>query len=345
MADFLNGKIGLGSDPSWVLGPMQVVRAEAAIDYDNGEWNEELGEYVYPEIDGWTYCLTEVIPWPFAEDEEGVAFDQSNLVGVRTRTWRRPMADGGGDSDEYWTAVPKSLPDGYTPVNRGEGILTGGFYADYLGDDLMGPKDWNHRTPTGLLWNDTTDPDQLRRKWAPMNQSQRVATADTGDAFSGNWDLYTPEDFYSGFVDCYWVSQIASIHVGFRNAKVVWTYGVTGSGVGSATFEVISVRADEFWDPIDCDNPPPSLQILASGSVSITGGTPLPHVLEIELGELIPDGLGIPFNFFIRYEADASFVPIFGTNHHFILSPRTDVPLHYSASMKNNLAPGGIIEP
>jgi hypothetical protein len=336
VAGFLNGKIGLGSSPSWVLGPMHVARAQVALEYDYEEMD-------WVEVDGWTFCLTEVIAWPFAEDEEGVPFDQANLYGVRTRTWRRPLADGGGDSDDYWTAVPKTLPVGYTRVNRGEGILPDGFYADYLGSDLMGPKSWNLRTPTGLLLNATTDPDGLRAQWAPMNQSQRVSSVVIGDAFSGQWVEYVPEEFYTGS-DRYWVALISDNHIGFRNCKLTWTFG-TSFIPSSGTFEIIAVRADEYWDPIDADNPPPSLEVLASGTVVLSSGDTLPKVMEFDLGPLIPASIGIPFKFFIRYhEEDGAYPGIYGS-HSLILSPRTDVPLWYSASMGNRVAPGGYVAP
>ena len=78
--DFLNSKVGLRN--IHVLGPMQAVRANTALDYENGEWDEDSMTMVYPEIPGWVPCLTEVVDWPFSEDDEEIPFDQANLYGV-----------------------------------------------------------------------------------------------------------------------------------------------------------------------------------------------------------------------------------------------------------------------
>ncbi len=338
--DFFNSKSGLRG--AHVLGPMHVVRANVALNYDDYTWNEELQEYIYAEIPGWVACLTEVHPWPYSEDVAGVPFDQSNLYGVRTRTWRQPLADGGGDM-EWLTAVPKSLPAAYTAVQR-DSILISGFYIDYLGGDPMTGVTWNHRTPAGVLLNDTTDPGGHRARWAPMNLNDQVLSSSVGGIYTGQWVYYGPDVSYDD--PLYVVALIASDHIGFRGGKLTFTAVANYTGSASATYEIIAVRVDEYWDRWDADGTAGVVEVLDSGTLSWSFATlsDPPAVIEKTLAALLPADLGVRYNFFIRY-AHGGFLPIYSTSHDFQLSPRTDVPLWYSASTGNRVAPGGILTP
>ena len=328
MADFRNSKTAqaafvYGSLPH-VLGPMEVVRA-----------NIDIG--MSGEMDGWAICLTEVLDWPFATDDAGVAFDQANLYGVRTRTWRRPIADGGGDSDSYWTAVPKALPSGYTATTRGEGILTQGFYADYLGSDpFVGDHSSNLRKPTGLVY--ATD-----SAWVPMNQGRRVVDASFGDVYSGAWAGYSDPPNGSGdgvYLVALITSSFALGHVGFRGGVLTFTSSGSGSA-GSATFEIIGVKQGDYWDPLDASATSSVVEVLESGAVSWTTS---PTVTVVNLGTMVGATLGTRYSFYIRY-AVADAQAIFDSDHVLQMSPRTDVPLCYSASMANRVAPGGYVPP
>lgn len=346
MADFLNGKIGLRN--IHVLGPVSATRASVGIEY---EYDPDSEMFVPVEVDGWTNCLTEVAPWPFDADAAGIGYP-AGTIGVRTRTWRRPMADGGGDSEDYWTAVPDSLPDGYTEVTRGQGILIDGFYADYLGSDPFSGTTWNLRTATGTVLTIDNDPLGLRAKWTPMNQGQQVLPITIGDIYTGQWVDYRP-DASSPFEDTlYFVAALATNHIGFRGGKLVFTVVRNGSPPmvysQSATYEIVAVRADRYWDRWDADGTEDVVEVLTSGSISFSFSTyeDPPVVIEHVLDELIPEEIGIPFNFFIRYPYNtdpSGGVPIFTSSHAFQLSPRVDVPLWYSASMGNYVAPGGYI--
>jgi len=319
--------------------------------------NTTLDYYVDPypaEVEGSETILTQVIDWPFTEDDAGVAFDQANLYGVRTRCWRIPAADGGGDRDS-WTAVPKTLPAEYTPVGRC-GIQP--IFADYLGaNTLTNPVTWNHRTPTSPFLLDVGTAEGLARsQWVPMNYNQQVLGADIGDAFTGQWTVYSNPPHNPA--DYVWIAaQIASSHVGFRGGVLTFTIGATYAGTvpaaGSFTAEIVAVSILDTWDPFDEAGTGGVVEILDTKTVSWSFATfaDPPVILTLNLGDLRPSNVGVPFNFYVRYAWDNSFTngfvpaPIYGSSHVFQLSPRTDVPLWYFASTRNKVAPGGIIQP
>jgi hypothetical protein len=339
MTNFLNSKIGLsylqGVVSEHILGRTYPVRAQTTLDYY---------EPPYPaEVAGSALVLTEVVPWPWSEDDEGVAFDQANLYGVRTACWRQPLADGGGDKDD-WVAVPRSLPSGYTAVGRC-GILVPGLYAGYL--DGITPDTyatWNHRTHTGLLW-DTSDPEQAARaSWSPMNRNQ--TTLHVGSSWQSivvapgvdPWTYYP----YSG---------ITSSHVGFRGAKVtvsyvnpnIGPYPLTVSRTVKVAYQKIT---DDAWV---ADAKPATVHDVATLTLSYTfSGAGFDHTEDIDLGSMLPADDGIPCRFFFYAEPLGSlalpeWLIYIGLDCYF--GPRTDVPLWYFASMGNRCAPGGIILP
>ncbi len=320
-----------------IVGGMRAAQA-------NTGWDYELSE----ETEGFATIWPQVIDWPFAQDDEGVAFDQANLYGLRTRCVRQPLADGGGDNDEWWVAVPKSLPSGYTAVGRC-GILVP-LYADHLGDP-MGGISWNHRTAGGFLLDTGTTEGGLRAQWGPRNRGQQVVPALIGDIYTTQWEYYVTESGGGGTIE-YLAALLASDHVGFRGGKLTFTIGHYGPDyplTGSATFEIVAVRSDKFWDPYDSDGSDQP-EVLTSGTVS--WDIPLPGdpvvVQELTLGSMIPSGKGIPYNFFVRYEYHEDTVPVapvYVSSHNFRLSPRTDIPPWFFASTRNKCVPGGIVMP
>lgn len=349
MGDFLNSKIGrrfnLGdafdTASQHILGIMHPVRASTTVD--------ELSN----EVEGSALVLTEVIDWPWATDDEGFSFDQSNLYGVRTACFRLPLADGGGDKDD-WVAVPKTLPSGYTAVGRC-GLTEAPLYSGHLDSiTAFSGAGWNHRTATGLLW-DTSDPLQaLRALWSPMNRNQTVCTADISDIYSTMWSFYynDPMDPDPAWV----VAPIVSSHVGFRAGRVEITINANSMEAswpnsGSRTLEVVAVRSDKFWDPLDADGSDQP-EVLDSASVSWNFSAPTDPAVttDYNLGAMTGADTGVPYDFFFRYEYDnaggtQSPAPVYFTRHNTFLGPRTDVPLWYFASMRNRCAPGGIIIP
>lgn len=344
--DFLNSKIGQpfldGIESDHILGEMVPVRAVPGYDYDEDE-----------EVTGRALVITEVVPWMHDEDDEGVAFDRANLCGVRNFCLRRPLADGGGD-DNDWVAVPRSLPGGYTAVGRC-GILIPGLYADHIGD--TGPytaQSWNHRTHTGLLW-DTSDPEQAARsQWAPMNRNQLTLNGSIGP-FS--WGAAYPEDDE----DPEWalnaipIAGLASSHIGFRGGRIELTF------INAGPFWPHTVRrnftiacwpiTDDPW--IYAEHPPANKEDLHTINASHEFTTPGADYTEtFDLPELKPSQDGIPCHFYLvgrtsNEEGPDDYNVVFLGRFSFAyyLSPRTDVPLWYFASMGNRVAPGGIIIP
>jgi hypothetical protein len=336
--DFLNTKVGTRN--VFVLGPMHVVRANVGLEFNYESMEME-------EVDGYSApILTEVVEWPFAVDAAGIAFP-GNIYGVRTRCWRRPMADGGGDK-EWWTAVPKSLPSGYTPGDRYSG-LEAGLYADYLGDNPMLGTSWNRRTATGLLLNSTTDPDGVRALWTPMNLNQEVLGSST--VYPVSYGFINDDDpmTYDPVI-----AMIAGSHIGFRGAKITAT--IVNPGALSDPYpHVVERELHVFCAPVtsgawlNFDDPPEGMVDLGSFTVSHTfTGLASPGVTqEIILGDLKPTTDGILHNFFIYGDALALTEPewLNFISLSWQLSPRVDVPLCYDASMGNRVAPGGYINP
>lgn len=324
-----------------VLGAMNPCRASTGEEY-----NYETEQF--EEVEGYATCLTEVVDWPFSEDDAGIAFDQSNLWGVRTRVWRLPIADGGGDKD-WWTAVPKTLPAAYTAVARCGLMQPPDLIYDWLGDDPMIGFSWNHRTPTGLLLDTATPEGNARSLWTPMNLNQQVIESTISYPVSYSFiDDEDPMTFDAP------IALIASSHVGFRGAKVTIT--VFNPGPTSDPYpQTVERTIRLFCAPITSDSwtilsdPPADMTDLGSFDVSETfAGLASPNVTsEITLGDLKPSADGIPQNFFLY----ADPIPLTeGEDLHnidmaFQLSPRTDVPLPYFASQRNRVAPGGIILP
>lgn len=323
-----------------VLPYMDPARAETTLEFDIG-----LGELV--DAEGYTTCLTEVAETPpFTEDEAGIGFDNANIRWVRTRVWRRPVADGGGDK-EWWTAVSKTLPAGYTAVGRCNLVY---IFGDFLGDNPMNGFSWNHRTPTsGYLLDVGTAEGLARSQWAPMNLNDQVVPADIGDVYTGQWAYYSnPPNVFPD--DVVWiVAAIATNHVGFRGGKMVFTLGPGYAGMvpvsGSATLEIIAVSVLDTWDPSNESATSGVVQVLESHVLSWSFATFLdpPAVINITLGDLRPTGVGVPFNLYIRYAVLTA--PVYVSSHVFQLSPRTDIPLPYFASQRNRVAPGGIVQP
>lgn len=322
-----------------VIGGKTAVQANTAYDY-------ELSE----EVEGYQTIWPEVIDWPFSEDEEGVAFDQANLRGLRTRCVRLPLADGGGDNDEWWVAVPKTLPSGYTEVGRC-GIIVP-LYADHLGDPMIGVS-WNHRTAGGLLLDTGTAEGSLRAQWGPRNRGQKTLGADVSDIYSGMWTYYINEPGATPNETGWIVAPIALTHVGFRGGRIEITLNSdsctnTWPDSGTLSLQVVAIRADKFWDPFDADagDQPTVLQTISvPWSFALPGDPPV--TTTHTLNALIPSGIGIPFHFFLRYEYNPGVVVtgVYRSRHNCFLSPRTDIPPWLFASTRNKCVPGGIVMP
>ncbi|HEX3134082.1 MAG TPA: hypothetical protein VHX44_10935 [Planctomycetota bacterium] len=335
--DFLNSKIGraylAGVTSEHILGRMQPVRAHVGHEEESGD-----------ETVGQALVITEVVPWMFDSDDQGIEFNRDALYGVRTLCQRQPMADGGGDK-ENWTAVPRELAAVYTEVGRC-GILIPGLYYDHLGNCFDDGVLWNHRTHRGDLWDMTDPEDMARARWGPMNLNQRTLRVGT---FWGSIVVppgLDPSTYYA-------YSGIATSHIGFRGAKIYATLTNPGGGVDypftvNRTIKVAyeQMTADHWFEDVK----PGTVHDLDSFTLSHTFAGPSDpnHTETLDLGDLKPSDDGIPCNFF--FYADPLGDPSLAESLLHIsldcyFAPRTDVPLWYFASMGNRCAPGGIILP
>lgn len=271
---------------------------------------------------------TQVVDWPFEEDENGIPFDQANLWGVRTRCFNMydpdfygPF-DGAYVGDQQWlTAVPKQLPPGYTYKGRCGHIypLTG----DFLGESpFFGVVDGSMiRRP--VYWRDANGiaPSADGYFWTPMNHNDRGEFVTT---FVG---------VYSSTVGLALVAGPTN-HIGMRGIKGTM-YGLAGN-----TYQII-VTVEEPGDPSPTMADPPPNQVWA-GSVHVGGNADF----DIdEMGDLFGDlGELKDYYFWIRETRPGGASSLTGGGNIY-WGPRTDVPLWYTATTRNRVSPGGIILP
>ena len=295
------------------------------------------------EQEGYTECLTEVVPWPYDEDSAGIAFDKDNLYGVRTRVWRQTIADGGGDK-EWYVPVPKMLPDGYTEVGRcGIGYSV---VFDYIGDSLGVGFTWNHRTAGGVLL-DANDPEEgYRMRWSPQGLNQNFYEVGLIDAEIIAVDpIPNPYDYYK-----WWL--LASDSVGFRSGKVEATlvnpnYPNTYSG--SETFTIAySDMPDWAEEPWEVGDVPAHAHTV--GSLTLSASFAMWEAtkdVEVDLGALDFGHNGITKMIYLYsgpYSSGTSYDLVSGAIV-FKLGYRCDIPLPWFSSTGNRVAPGGIIQP
>lgn len=277
-------------------------------------------------------CLTEVVDWPFSQDESGVPFNVSGIYGVRTRCWRD--VDGG----EYHNlvAVPRTLPAGYT--RQGRCNILANLIDDHIGADPFNGAGLfdSYYTPKTVYWRGPNGrapwPDGY--SWTPMNLNQQVVTPPIS---SGVWY------FTGGAPGGAYIKSFIGNHIGFRGLLVSVTYPVitppdAPAPAGTWTFMV------GWCDPA---NPPPAtiadINVLWSRDVTFDGaGTPGTTVDIPITVDLFPATLT---NKRMDYYWIIHQVFNFGefANGIIKLSPRTDVPLWYFASTGTKCAPGGVL--
>lgn len=310
------------------LGQCQPARAPA-------QYNPETELYE----DNFVPCLTEVIDWPLSVDENGYAFDQANLLGVRTRTWRTEALDG--DKDDQWIAVPKTLPSGYTMQTRHASITN---YIDALGGTSTATGFEGYaktRTAAQAELRELSDPNYWKGNWGPMNRYDEgyttTAASYTTDPEETNRDM----------------ALIASNHVGFRAGELTLNVNHgTVAGFDNSTTMKIKCRNAGTTDPFTT---------LGTINASYTtDGTATTEDLEYNISfSCLSPTLGRTQDFYVSCEittrdADPfTSLPIVPPTYtttpgalgliSFILAPRTDVPLWYFAATKNKCAPGGLV--
>lgn len=324
-------------------------------------------------------CLAHVGEWKFSEDEAGVPFDVDNIWTLRTRVLGH---DDGGEAD-FDVAVPKILPEGYTPVGRCGRVP---LVYDHLGDDPMQgvvefdgyeyatrPVRW--RTPTGQYPPDLEDNGYL---WVPMNLNQQVLTRELNGGLFQSWGtdgsvlLSTPGGTnpvtglpYSPLSTTFnlgWFCCPLGQHVGFRGGKVRFSY--RGGGYG-ATFQYpwrgyLRVKIGYSYTPLSFDEHPsdvPFDEAVTKTEADYDGtiGAQLNWTPEEwDLPALPAPNTGVRPYWYLMYTQANQGVST-ATIHddgldgdwpsHFRMSPRTDIPPWFWSSTRNRISPGGIILP
>jgi hypothetical protein len=315
----------------------------------------------YPNV---VPILTQVVEWPFDEDDAGVPFDAGDIWGVRTRC----LLESGGGEIDWWTAVPRVLPEGYTPVGRHGRIVP--FIDDHLGDnpfvgrvrnpygygDEIWPVRW--RTPTGQYPSDLTDDGYL---WVPMNLNQQTVDASyingptfTESSSSGLASGIGPIGFppicvipYTAGPNPYldWGYNSVGEHVGFRGGKLVLFALHTGfCAPAYAGFLRVVIGWDDATPATDAL--PPNIEYDESfsvGDLSLTSAVAYNWRWDLEVmlpALLSPLGTRKHWIVFVgSCQAGDALVDVSGI----FLSPRTDIPLWYWSSTRNRIAPGGVV--
>lgn len=342
------GPLGSGFYGLGIIGAMNPAQALTSLDY-----------YIPPypgEVTGYATIWAEVIDWPFTEDDEGVSFD-SGLRGIRTVCARQPIADGGGDSEDQWIAVPATIPGGYTSCGRC-GILAPLYENHLSGISVSTAANWNHRTPTGYRWDTSTPDGAARSAWGPMNIGQQ--TLNGGVSFIGAGAVPEVYDPVNDGYDNYPYAYMASSHVGFRGGRIELTYINAGPAWPVTVRREFTIQAWQITDPAwtIIEHPPASKETLFSISASHTFAAPGADYTEtFTLPELTHSAIGIPCDFVLvaRSYIQEGFGP--GSSPpgqdaflgHFVfaqwLSPRTDVPPWFFISTGSKCAQGGYVAP
>jgi hypothetical protein len=281
---------------------------------------------------GQTYCMPEVCEWPFATDDAGLAFDVDNLYGIRGICYN-DKANGNQESDDWWIAVPRTLPSGYTRMGRllGDPFGFGGLIPNVNGNSYGGL-----RRPGNLFYPGPGRYDSTQ--WAPCNVSRQTYDASV-DNYYDVWGTDGVLTFYT--------LQTIGPHCGFRDAKLELTalFPPDGPGDGST---VVSLYWDEPGTILDNSTTPPQLPAHLLYSVTVpyrsfvpvTGSWPGTGAYTINSIGSILQPKKYPVLHYIGQQNHGSGTG--GPIATFRFGPRTDIPPHFACTTKNLYAPGGI---
>lgn len=276
----------------------------------------------------WIPIIGYVADWPWATDSIGVAFDQANLRAIRTRACVAGLAGEGGDGGEvdWWTAVPKTVPGGFTFQGR-TGLRPSGLCADYLGAmPLFGP----------CTYDTVFDTYEQTYAWMPSNLSRATLSIGVPAAWYTTGTAPTDINYYIGHLGK--PADFSSLrHVGFRGGR--YTLGAT-AGTGPAGTSILYVG----WTDSANEFPTDLSQINITQTVDITSLTNNQY-----LGSCLPptpvaalDGSKW-WHAVVKYSNGTGGTGGFPSDIR--MSPRTDIPMWFTCITGNKVAPGGIITP
>jgi hypothetical protein len=314
--------------------------------------------------------LTQVVESPWTEDDAGVSIDVDNVWAVRTRC----LLEYGGGEIDWWTFVPRVLPDGYTA--RGRNHVVPHIY-DHLGEDpfrgvvefdgmtyVTRPVRW--RTPTGQYPADLMDNGYL---WVPMNLNKQVTDyafyAFSPDGVGWQTILVAPIGvsgispttglpYSTSSPSQSTIAFLLNSHIGFRAVTARMVFHATGfSNIYPPDFKIIgNVRvgysASAKSPPDEPDTITGSHDFTEADLVSQgydAGAVKWVYTLDIDLGPSLAP-LGERQDFMVLYTQQFVGVPgapLLNPVSHLYWSPRHDVPLWFWASTRNRVAPGGVI--
>ncbi len=303
-----------------------------------------------PPIFRWKPIVAMVTDWPWATDEIDTPFDQSNLLALRTRCCivGEEGDIGAGGEVNWWTAVPKVLPVGFTP--RGRAGIIGGIGADHLGDfPAYGPVTWDpyylQYSTREIKWR---EPLQINGAgtatytgygWVPCNLS-RVSLP-----------IAEPTYWYGAGGSTYNLGLMREVpnaatgggpprpplrHLGFRGGR----FESTGPGAGPyapAGTVTVSVAYS------DTDAPASMADVTVLWSEDITTAAAGYRTIGSCLAPLSAGATARKYWFCIVRVVNGAIgnrSSVYGDPR---MSPRTDIPAWFTAITGNKVAPGGTI--
>ena len=345
---------GHGDSTAYGLGVIGINEPAQASEITQGSAAAALNmgpDMPSPPLFRWKPIVAMVTDWPWATDEIDTPFDQSDLWALRTRCCRvGDEFSGDGGEVDWWTAVPKVLPAGFTP--RGRAGIIGGIDADHLGDfPAYGPVTWDpfflQYSTRSISWREpreingsgalSTYPSYA---WAPCNLS-RVSLP-----------IAEPTSWYGDGTAAYSLGMMREVpnaatgspplpplkHLGFRGGRFEST-GAGGGPYAPAGTVTVSVAYG------DTSAPASMADVTVVWSEDITTAAAGYRTIGSCLAPLSPDADARKYWFFIVRIVNGTTGGYSGVYGDPRMSPRTDIPPWFTAITGNKVAPGGTISP
>jgi hypothetical protein len=299
----------------------------------------------------WVPCITQVFDWPYATDDIGVEYDQANLLAVRTRA-----CHSGAGEYNWLTAVPKT-PTGYD-IKLRMGLLPDPV-SDFMGDEpMLGPCAVTYDfglseyvySRNVIRWRTAREIDGFGAgathtdyQWAPMNLNNHSVNigppTDTwytvGTGFDPGDEIYTKTMLRTNYAAVGAVYAEPLPHVGFRGGKVD-AGNDSGSPAAAGTLMLYVGWSD---DP----DPAAFADITTTWSFDVTSANPYE---EQAIGACLAPTSSGPTARKYWFAVQKYTIPSSGDAGYVgdvRLSPRVDIPLHFTAVSGNKIALGGVL--